>query len=307
MASFIYSQLGTLYYAANQIGLARKYIEEGLRLSDRFALRSPYTFALGSLAPVLYAQGETDAALRALREAHELTVQEALGDAGWFLASEANIRLKEGDVRSALRWADAAGLSLDETPIYLRIEMYFVYARLLLAQGRVADARRWLARLEGFVRERGMYRWLITVHVLQALTADRSGDRASAVEILSRAVEIAAPERFCRAFLDEDRRVIALLPDVREVAPAFVAQLLDHAGASEFDVVTPQPLIEPLSSRELEVLRLIAAGLANREIADELVIATGTVKRHINHIYGKLGVGSRTQAIAKARELRLLE
>jgi LuxR family maltose regulon positive regulatory protein len=185
--------------------------------------------------------------------------------------------------------------------------MYFVYARLLLAQGRVADARRWLARLEGFVRERGMYRWLITVHILQALTADRSGDRASAVEILSRAVEIAAPERFCRAFLDEDRRVIALLPDVREVAPAFVAQLLDHAGALESDVVSPQPLIEPLSSRELEVLRLIAAGLANREIADELVIATGTVKRHINHIYGKLGVGSRTQAIAKARELRLLE
>jgi LuxR family maltose regulon positive regulatory protein len=307
MASFVYSQLGTLCYAADQLALARKHLEEGLRLSDQFALSSPYTLALGSLAPVLYAQGETDAALRALQEAHALAVREALGDAGWLFAAEANIRLKEGDVRFALQWADSAGLSPEERPAFLRIEMHLVYARLLLAQGRLADARRWLARLEGFLRERGIYRWLITVHILQAITADRSGDRASALEILPRAIEIAAPEDCCRAFLDEGRRVIALLPDVRDVAPAFVDQLLEDAGVQAPEAVVVQSLIEPLSDRELEVLRLIAAGLANREIAEELVIATGTVKRHINHIYGKLGVSSRTQAIAKARDLRLLK
>jgi LuxR family maltose regulon positive regulatory protein len=93
---------------------------------------------------------------------------------------------------------------------------------------------------------------------------------------------------------------------VRDVAPAFVDQLLDAAGVSASRAAMAQPLVEPLSERELEVLRLIAAGLANREIAEELVIAVGTVKRHINHIYGKLNVGSRTQALAKARELRLL-
>jgi LuxR family maltose regulon positive regulatory protein len=184
--------------------------------------------------------------------------------------------------------------------------MYIVYARLLLVQGRLADARRWLARLEGFLIERGIYRWLITVHILQALTADRSGDRPSAVELLARAIEIAAPEGYSRAFLNEDRRLFALLPDVRDVAPAFVGQLLTYDDAPVETPAAVQPLVEPLSDRELEVLRLIAAGLANREIADELVIAVGTVKRHINHIYGKLGVGSRTQAIAKARELRLL-
>jgi LuxR family maltose regulon positive regulatory protein len=308
MASFIYSRLGTLYYAANQLALAQKHLEEGLRLSDQFALSSPYTFARGSLAPVLYAQGEADAALAALQEARELAAREALGDAGWLSAAEADIRLKEGDVRFALQWADSAGLPLEERPTFLRIEMHLVYVRLLLAQGRLADARRRLARLESFLRERGLYRRLITVYILQAITAGRSGDHASAVEILSRSVEIAAPEDYYRAFLDEDRRVLALLPDVRDVAPAFVDQLLGYGGgAAVAEAAAAQPLVEPLSDRELEVLRLIAAGLANREIAEELVIATGTVKRHINHIYGKLAVGSRTQAIAKARELRLLK
>jgi LuxR family maltose regulon positive regulatory protein len=98
-----------------------------------------------------------------------------------------------------------------------------------------------------------------------------------------------------------------LLPDVRETAPDFVDQLCAYSmQASKRPQPDTQTLIEPLSDRELEVMGLIAAGLANREIADELVIALGTVKRHINHIYGKMGVARRTQAIARARELELI-
>jgi len=123
----------------------------------------------------------------------------------------------------------------------------------------------------------------------------------------ARAVRIAAPQDYFRAFLDEGPALIALLPAVRHVAPLFVNQLLDFAGVPvPRQPAAVQPLVEPLSERELAVLRLIAAGLSNLEIARELVIAAGTVKRHINHIYGKLGVQSRTQAIVKARELRLL-
>ena len=121
-------------------------------------------------------------------------------------------------------------------------------------------------------------------------------------------MESAAPEDYFRAFLDEDARIIALLPDVRHVAPPFVEQLLEYAGVSRprWDTVS-QPLVKPLSERELEVLDLIAAGLSNSEIAERLFIAVGTVKRHINNIYSKLDVHSRTQAIAKATALRLLE
>ena len=84
------------------------------------------------------------------------------------------------------------------------------------------------------------------------------------------------------------------------------AELSARAGANRRPVSAPQPLVEPLSERELEVLRLIAAGYSNQEIADRLVIAQGTVKRHINNIYGKLQVGSRTQAVAAARDLHIL-
>jgi LuxR family maltose regulon positive regulatory protein len=103
--------------------------------------------------------------------------------------------------------------------------------------------------------------------------------------------------------------VLELLPKVRHTAPAFVDQLLTAAGVvAERPVPTPsaQPLVEPLSERELEVLQLIADGLSNREIADKLFISVGTVKTHTHNIYGKLGVSGRTQAVARARELKLL-
>ncbi|MBN1873032.1 MAG: winged helix-turn-helix transcriptional regulator [Anaerolineae bacterium] len=129
---------------------------------------------------------------------------------------------------------------------------------------------------------------------------------------LARAVELAAPETYIRAFLDEDPQLLSLLPEVRSLAPDFVDHILDDANIPAVQqqitaqALSNQTLIEPLSERELEVLRLIAGGLNNREIATHLFITPGTVKRHINNIYGKLQVHSRTQAVAKARELRVL-
>jgi LuxR family maltose regulon positive regulatory protein len=308
MTGLLFSRLGLLHYEANQLELARHCAEKGKVLADQLGLGSPHTLALGVLGPILYAQGETNAALQALHGAHRLATREALGDTGWLLASEADMRLKEGDLPFAQRWAETAGLSLDDTPQYLRVEEHVVYGRLLLAQGRLPDAGRWLDRLERFTQERALYRWLLTVHILQALTAERLGDSPSARGYLARALELAASQDYYRAFLDEDTQVMALLPSVRHTAPAFVDQLLAYAGVTKPGRDTPvQPLAEPLSERELEVLGLIAAGFTNAEIARKLFIAVGTVKRHVNHIYGKLDVGSRTQAIAKAREIRLLE
>jgi LuxR family maltose regulon positive regulatory protein len=295
-----------------------------MALNEQLASEYNLAFFQGLSAPILYAQGEVETALAALQQAHQLASQTGFVDAEWFLSREAYMRLCEGDLGFALRWAADKHLSPEDDPEYLTIEEHLVYARVLLAQGQLSDARRWLARLERFTRERGLFRWLISVRILQALAAERSGDRALAHDRLARGLEGAASEDYVRAFVDEGQAVARLLPAVRGVAPAFTDRLL-AALHSEGPGLAPQeegvpalpdrpetrgraiePLIEPLSERELEVLGLIAAGLSNREIAQELYIAVGTVKRHTNHIYGKLGVHSRTQAVARARELGLL-
>jgi len=312
VTGLVFSRLGTLHYEANQLKLARQHVEQGLALSEQLALEGPLMFSYGFAAPTFQALGETAAALADLRKARQLAGQTALADQSWVLAMEANIHLQLGDFAFAVRWAEAAGLSPDDQPDYLHMDQHLVYARLLLAQGRISDARRWLARLEQFNRGRGLTRWLLTVHILQALAAHRSGDRPAVHDRLARALEIAVPGDYYRAFLDEDEVVLDLLSDLRSLATDFVGQLLAFAGIGEPDadatakLTAVQPLVEPLSERELEVLRLIAAGLNNREIAQELVIAVGTVKRHLNNLYGKLGVHSRTQAVARARNLGLL-
>jgi LuxR family maltose regulon positive regulatory protein len=160
-----------------------------------------------------------------------------------------------------------------------------------------------------------LQRLLISICALQALAAERLGERRTALDTLGQALEIAAPEAFVRAFLDEGPEVFALLPGARQAAPAFVDRLLADRLLADGGLAGPppapafpsgQPLVEPLSQRELEVLGLIAAGLTNREIAERLFIAMGTVKRHINNIYGKLQVRHRTEAVARARELGLV-
>jgi LuxR family maltose regulon positive regulatory protein len=146
---------------------------------------------------------------------------------------------------------------------------------------------------------------LISVHLQQAQAQQALGQREQALSLIADALHLAVPEGYRRAFLDEGLAVLELLPAVRHLAPQFVDELLSAAGVQGV-VARPQPLVERLSERELEVLQLIAAGLSNREIGQRLFITVGTVKVHTASIYGKLGVHSRTQAVAKANALGLL-
>jgi len=303
----IYSWLGRLYYEANRLDLAESCNEKGLALNEEIYASGPLSFSLGVKAAILNALGDKEQALVCLERAYNLAVQETLSDASWLLAWEMNLRLMRGDLYHTRNWSNRCGMSLDDEPQYLRIEEQLTFGRLLIADGELSKARRWLARLERFTLEREFFRWLITVYILQANTAVKSGDHNIARERLSRALEIAAPQDYVRAFLDENPIALSLLPDLRDTAPVFVDLILENAGILTIrQDASQQPLTDPLTQREIEVLLLIAAGLSNQEIAEELVIAIGTVKRHINHIYAKLDVHSRIQAIAKAKELRLI-
>jgi LuxR family maltose regulon positive regulatory protein len=147
------------------------------------------------------------------------------------------------------------------------------------------------------------------VLTLLALTWHEKDDPDQALHALERALSLAEPEGYVRIFVDEGAPMAELLSQAAErgIAPNYVRELL-----SAFDVPEPkkphrtQPLVEPLSDREIEVLRLAAAGLSNREIAEQLYISINTVKAHTKSVYRKLDVHNRTQAINRAQELGLL-
>lgn len=319
LAGLVFTRLALLHYEANQLELARQYHEKGQSLSEPLAIGSLSMFSLGIAAPILYACGETEAALDAVQRAQHFASEEALTDAHWLAATEADLRLRQGDLDAVTQWAEAMQLSPGDVPQYLRIEEHLVYARLLLAEGQITDARQWLSRLERFTQERGLGRWLISVYIVQALTEEAAGYQPTALERLTRGVKLAAPQDYVRVFLDEDPRVLAMLPDVKRAAPAFVEQVLAEGGAVRDRPQRVSPttlardhnpalsaLIEPLTEREIEVLRFLALGFSNKEIAAKLFIATATVKQHLKSIYSKLDVHNRTEATHRAGEFGLL-
>jgi LuxR family maltose regulon positive regulatory protein len=303
---FMYSRLGTFFYESNELELSSRYHERAIASMGR-VWEFDRAFSRALAAPTWQALGQTAAALAALRAAFRIAQQAGYTDANWCLVDEANIRLQYEEPGAVVRWGKSVGLIPERRRETDSLPWQLLGCRLLLLQERVVEAQSWLAELAAFTEAHGIGRWLLTARILQALAAERMGDRAGAREFLAEAVQRAAPEGYVRAFLDEDPRLIALLPEVRSAAPAFVDQLLEAAGVGRLHPVTvTQALVDPLSERELEVLDLIAAGLSNSEIARRLFISPGTVKRHINHIYGKLAASSRTEAVAKARHLRLI-
>ena len=146
-------------------------------------------------------------------------------------------------------------------------------------------------------------RKIITIHLLNAILSNMQGSENQSSSHLESALTIAAPQNYYRAFLDEGPSLLSMLPKVRPAAPHFIDQLL--GTATEPDHQTAQ--VEPLTARELELLRLVARGLSNREIADVLFVTLGTVKKHLNNIFGKLDVKNRTLAVARGVELGLLD
>jgi LuxR family maltose regulon positive regulatory protein len=152
----------------------------------------------------------------------------------------------------------------------------------------------------------------LEVLVLQSLAFDAQGERHQALAALERALSIASPEDYVRIFVDEGERMLTLLrlAQKRGIAPDYIAMLLAASGeparVGAPDVAGSQALVEPLTEREREVLRLLYEGASNGEIARRLVVSVNTVKKHVFNICGKLGAQSRTQAIAKARALNLV-
>jgi len=190
-----------------------------------------------------------------------------------------------------------AGVSREAVPL--------ARARLLLHQGRNADARALLDEVIALAEASDRQGRVIEALVLRALANDALGDESAALDDLRRAVTLAAPEGFVRVFLDAGPRMAKLL--YRAGSPAAHRLLEAFPPAIRERSAIPSELSEPLSERERDILRLMARGLTYRQIASELMISINTVRYHVKSLYSKLQVSSRTLALARARDLHLLD
>ncbi len=292
--------------------------------AERTAHRSNRQRWCTAMARIREALGDRDGALDLLDEAEAHDVRGPLPRVRPVPAMRARIRLAQGRLADALAWVRDRRLAVDDALGYAREYEHVTMARVLLASHEtggdaraLGDATRLLERLLAAAEEGGRTGSVIEILVLQSLARRALGDVRGALQPLARALTLAEPEGYLRIFVDEGVRMRELLRQAvaRGVAGASATRVL--AGFEAPAPATPAPAAAPrgaagagavqaLTARELEVLRLIAAGLRNQEIADQLAVAPATVKRHVANAYGKLGARHRTEALARARALRVL-
>ncbi len=274
------------------------------------------------LAKVRAAQGDLQGGYARLQQAKQLVDATTLGSrqpvpipklrhlSERLAATQAEFLLARGELEAATRWAQRCGLSLTVTPDRSPMEHDLTLARLLVALGRPADADR---VLEGLAAAMEAERWTddaIKILVAQAATLEADGKTMQTIAVLERALQLAKPGGYVRTFLDEGVRVHRLLSLLAssDGATADYARTLLAAFSALRNDSEPRgaALADPLSEREEVVLRLLAAGLSSPEVASHLIIAVSTVRSHIKHIYAKLQVHTRAEAVRQARALRLV-
>ena len=189
-------------------------------------------------------------------------------------------------------------------------------ARIFIEQGNLEDALELLEWLFHLAETAGRTGSVVEILILEAIAWHALGDDDQAFSALERAIVSAERGGYIRLFADEGPSIVELLHRARDrdIAPEYVDKLISACEvgpgpkpqADDAQTATAQSLVDPISDRELEILNLIADGMSNREAAGKLIVATSTVKKHLENIYGKLGVHNRTRAVACARDLNLL-
>ena len=271
--------------------------------------QNPYRWRV-AMARIRQAEGDLGGALDLLNEAERLYVGDFFPNVRPVPALKARVWIAQGRLGEALGWAHEQGLSADDDLSYLREFEHITLARMLLARSQgepVHEVTRLLERLLLAAEGGGRTGHVIEILVLQALALQVPGHIPAALTCLERALTLAEPEGYVRVFVDEGPPMASLLRAAakQRIAVSYVRRLLAAAGETEHDSPVKQALIEPLSERELEVLRLLGTELDGPAIARELMVSLNTVRTHTKNIYTKLAVTNRRAAVRRAAELDL--
>lgn len=313
----LHSTLAAILHDWNQLADAITHFQAGIELHDRAT--DPYNrmLARAQYAVTLQMRGEATEAQRWLAEAQRLADEHHLHKLSCvqLIAAQVDVWLSQDNRAALATWLADCGLAIDDALSTVQEPEHYAYVRALLGVGQPDRALQLIDRLQAAAAAAGWQGTELEARVLRCAALQQLGRSMEArTELLSLLPQAEAAGRI-RLFVERGPVMHALL---REALPRISDSTVRHyvervLAAFDPSVVAPRAaqtsstlVSGSLSEREREVLRLVAEGLSDRQIADRLVVAVGTVKRHLNNVYGKLGVNSRTQALAQARERDLL-
>jgi LuxR family transcriptional regulator, maltose regulon positive regulatory protein len=307
--------MSELHREQNNLRAAAQDLLRSKELGERTGLPQNWSRWFVAQARIQEAKGDPDLALELLQEAERRYVSGFAPNIRPVAALVTRVWLAQGRVGEALGWARERGLSIADDLSYSSEFDHIILARVLLARSKserrghsLLEAIGLLERLRQAADEGGRMGSVLEILVLQALAHQMHGDIPSALLPLSRALSLAESEGYVRMFVDEGPPMIHLL----EVAvsygnsPHYARQLLAALGSASGSPPVTQALIEPLSKRELEVLRLLGTDLDGPDMARELVVSLNTLRTHTKNIYSKLSVSNRQAAVRRGKELDLL-
>jgi len=320
-----YVGMAEVAYQRGELDTALHLVTDGIELCRQLNWKTqPVTAGLVTLAWIRQANGDPAGALEAIAEAERIAPSPSLASLfNPVPAQRARLLLAQGNISAAARWAQESGLRTDDKPAHQTEREHLVLARVLLAQDQPADALALLDPLHTAALEQNRVGSLIEIGALRALALASHGVPDRAVDTLAEALTLACPQGHIRIFADEGPPMAELLARLiaaqrtdraaTRVPLGCLARLQralgpqDNGPAAARGSITPVPgMVEHLTSRELEVLEMLAAGLSNQAIASHLVVTLDTVKKHVSHVLSKLGAANRTEAVARARELSLI-
>jgi LuxR family maltose regulon positive regulatory protein len=311
----MYVGMSELHRERNDLHAARQNLLRSQELGEHRGLpQNPYRWRV-AMARIRQAEGDLAGALDLLNQAERLYVSDYFPNVRPIPALRARVRVALGGLGEALGWARERGLSVKDDLTYLHEFEHITLARVLLAQytteradeGPIQEATRLLERLLRAAEEGARTGSVIEILILQAHAHQARGDLPAALASLQRALTLAEPEGYVRIFLDEGPHMATMLRAAAKqaIAPSYVARLLAAIDKTDDSTPVKQGLIEPLSERELDVLRLLGTDLDGPDIARELIVSLNTMRTHTKNIYAKLGVNNRRAAVRRAEELNL--
>ena len=326
VAGMGYVGMAEVEFQRDELEAALRHVTDGISLCGHVSDTQALATGMATLAWIRWARGDEAGALETMEEAARAGPSPAASDLlNPVPAHRARLLLAQGDIEAASRWTEERGLSPDGEPVYATEREYLVLARVLLARDLPSRALALLERMSAAAQRQDRAGSLIEIQALQALAHAQEGDEARAVRALVGALRLGCSQGYVRVVADEGAPMAALLGQVvaaqreehataRLVPLSYLARILRAFDRAERPAGEPlagtgaarSGMAEPLTSREMEVLSLLAAGTPNRRIAQELVVTIDTVKKHVTHVLGKLGAANRTEAVTRARQLGLI-